>query len=405
MKKLLIVLAIAVPLTSQAQKEIKPSIQKAEKALKENKLDEAKAIIDATTSNQEYMVDKKGKPSKNAAKAWYLKGVIYAATDTSKNPTFNALEENTFPIVKESFEKAKEIDPAAESFVTDATGVLPMPNNQVEVYIAQSWFTKSVTAYQEEQDYKKAFKLIEETMFFIPNDTSVLMNAGVFFAPAAEENDKAIEYCRRYIEAGGKSADPYIMMFGIYRDKKKDLDNALKVAQEAIAKFPNNPDFPKYELDIFIKQNKLPEAKASMEKQAAADPTDKESRYFLGVINYELKDYEKAKEWYLEAAKLDPKYFEPQLAYAELIYADAKAVQHEMSQLGITKEDQKKKLALDKVYVQKLEATLPYFEKLEKLSPDDPKVLDTLLLIYSDLGQQANITRIEKRMKALGLLD
>jgi tetratricopeptide (TPR) repeat protein len=404
MKKLLIVLAIAVPLTSQAQKEIKPSLPKAEKALKDKKLDEAKAIIDATTSNQEYMVDKKGNPSKNAAKAWYLKGIIYASIDTSKVEAYKALEPNPFPVVKESLEKAKQLDPANAAFTTDAIG-LPVPNEQAEIYLAQAWFTKSVNAYQEEQDYKKAFKLIEETMFFIPKDTSVLMNAGVFFAPAAEENDKAIEYCRRYIEAGGKSADPYIMMFGIYRDKKKDLDNALIVAQEAIKKFPNNPDFPKYELDIFIKQNKLPEAKASMEKQVAADPTDKESRYFLGVINYELKDYETAKKWYLEASKLDPKYFEPQLAYAELIYADAKEVQRQMSQLGITKEDQKKKLALDKVYVQKLETTLPYFEALEKLSPDDPKVLDTLLLIYSDLGQQAGITRIEKRMKALGLLD
>jgi tetratricopeptide (TPR) repeat protein len=195
------------------------------------------------------------------------------------------------------------------------------------------------------------------------------------------------------------------MMFGIYRDKKKDYDKALAVAQEAIKKFPDNPDFPKYELDIYIKQNKLPEAKAAMEKQVEGDPTDKESKYFLGVINSELKDYEEAKKWYQAATALDPKYFEPQLAYAELIYADAKAVKAEMNQLGITKEDQKKRFALDKVLVEKLKVSLPYFEALEKLSPDEPKVLDTLLNIYSDLDMQPGAKRIEKKMKTLGLLD
>ena len=49
---------------------------------------------------------------------------------------------------------------------------------------------------------------------------------------------------------------------------------------------------------------------------------------------------------------------------------------------------------------------MPYIEDLEKMSPDDPKVLDTLLNIYSDLGDQpAKVARIEKKMKSLGLLD
>lgn len=405
MKKLLFVLAIAVPMAGLAQKEAKPSVQKAEKALKDKKLDEAKAIIDATTSNQEYMVDKKGNPSKNAAKAWYLRGIIYASLDTTKVENFKALEPNPFPVAQEAFEKAKAIDQGkSDSFITDALG-LPVFNSVVETTFAQWYFSKAVSAYQDERDYKKALSLIEETMFFIPNDTSVLMNAGVFFAPEAGEYDKAIDYMRRYLDAGGKSSDPYIQMFSIYRDKKKDLDMALQIAQEATAKYPGNPEFPKYELDIYIKQNKLPEARAAMQRQVEADPTDKESRYFLGVINSEMKDYEAAKKWYQEAIKLDPKYFEPSLAYAELIYMDAKLVKHEMGQLGITKEDQKKKFALDKVLVEKLKIALPYYEALEKLSPDEPKVLDTLLNIYIDLDMQPQMARIEKKMKSLGLLD
>src|ERR1700754_2670736 len=108
MKKLFIVLLALSPFAGMAQ--VKPSLPKAEKAWKENKLDEAKAIIDVTTTDPGTMVNKKGEPSKTAGKAWFLKGIIYAAIDTSKNPAWNELDRNAFATVKESFEKAKSID-------------------------------------------------------------------------------------------------------------------------------------------------------------------------------------------------------------------------------------------------------------------------------------------------------
>jgi len=282
---------------------------------------------------------------------------------------------------------------------------LPVPNENINAILAQSYFNQAINEYQEKKNYKKAFEITENTMYFIPDDTSVLLNAGVYFGPAAEEFDKSVEYMKKYIAKGGRSQDPYIMLFGIYRDRKKDLDEALKIAKEAVEKFPNNPDFPKYELDIYIKTNKLPEAKIAMEKQVKSDPNDKESKYYLGIINQELKDFAEARKWYDEALKNDPKYFEPHLAIAELVYMDAKTVKQQMNQLGITAADKKQKLELDKVYVEKLKIAQPYFEQAEKLSPDDEKVLDNLMAIYSDLGNEAGITRIEKKMKALGLLD
>lgn len=404
MKRLFVLLIVLLPFAGMAQKEVKPSLPKAEKALKEGKIDEAKAIIDATTGSQEYMVNKKGEPSKNAAKAWFLKGLIYAAIDTTKNEAFKSLDPNPFPTVKESFDKAKQLEPDAKYYITDASG-LPIMNENIYSYLAQSYFNKAIVEYQEKKDYKKAFQITENTMYFIPEDTSVLLNAGVYFGPAAEEFDKSVEYMKKYIAKGGKSQDPYIMLFGIYRDRMKNYDEALKIAKEAVAKYPNNPDFPKYELDIYIKTNQLPEAKVAMEKQVKADPSDKESRYYLGVINNELKDYKEARKWYEEALKIDPKYFEPHLAIADLEYMDAKAVKQQMNQLGISAEDKKKKLELDKVYVEKLKAVAPYFEACEKLSPDEPKVLDNLHAIYTDLGNDAQIARIEKKMKALGLFD
>ncbi len=405
MKKIAILLMCAVPLSALAQKEIKPNVANAEKALRAGKFDEAKAIIDVTTASQEFMVDKKGNPSKNAAKAWYLKGLIYAGIDTTKVEKFKSLVPDGFPIAKEAFEKSKEIDKdKTPAFMNDASG-FPMMNSQINGFLAQSYFNIAIKAYQEDKDYKKAFEFTERTLYFIPEDTSILMNAGVFFGPSAEEWDKSLGYIKKYHEKGGVGADSYIMLFSIYRDKKKDNDTALKVAQEMVKKFPKNSEFPKYELDMYIKMNRLPEAKEVMLKQAAAEPDNKEARYYLGVISSELKDPIESRKWYEEAIKLDSKYFEPQLGLAEIIYFDAKSVKAEMNQLGNSKDDFKKKLDLDKSYQDKLRVALPYWEKCEKLSPDDSKVLDALYIIYSDLEMTAQVTRIKKRMKAFGLLD
>ena len=405
MKKIAILLIGFIPFAALAQKEIKPSITNAEKALRAGKFDEAKSIIDVTTASQDFMVDKKGQPTKNAAKAWYLKGVIYAGFDTTKVEKFKSIVPDGFPVAKESFEKAKAIDNGkTPAFLNDAVG-FPMMNDQISAFLAQSYFNTAVAAYQNDKDYKKAFEFTERTLYFVPNDTAIMMNAGIFFAPAAGEYDKAIALIKEYQAKGGSSPDAYIMLFSIYRDQKKDNESALKLAQELVVKYPNNKEYPRFELDMYVKMNRLPEAKAAMERQAAADPNDKESRYFLGVISSELKDPVEARKWYEEAIKLDPKYFEPQLGLAEVIYFEAKAVKDQMNQLGNSKDDFNKKVQLDKVYQEKLRVALPYWEKCEKLSPDEGKVLDVLYLIYSDLDMTAQVTRIEKRMKALGLLD
>jgi tetratricopeptide (TPR) repeat protein len=406
MKKIILLAALAMPMTLFAQKEIKPSLAKAQKALKEGKLDEAKAIIDVTVASPEFMVDKKGQPAKKASESWFYKGLIYIAIDTSKNEAYKALDPNPYNVGVESFKKARELSKDGNiDYYVNAQLMPQITETQIFPYFADNYAKKAIVYYQEDKNYKKALEYMERTIYFIPEDTAILMNTGVFFAPSAEEYDKAIAFIDKYNAKGGKSSDAYIMLFSIYRDKKKDLDKALVVAQEAIKKFPNNSDFAKYELDIYIKMNKLPEARTLMEKQAKENPTDKESRYFLGIINQELNEQAKARTWFEEAIKLDPKYFEAHLAVAEIVYSDAKKTKGEMNQLSNSKDDFKKKVELDKVYQDKLRVALPYWEGCEKLSPDDPKVLDNLYLMYTDLEMTAQVARIEKRMKALGLLD
>ncbi len=391
--KRIFLLFLLIPFALIAQKPIKPSLPKAEKALREGKFDEAKAIIDATVTSEKFA---------DNAKAWYLKGLIYAGIDTTKNEQYKSLIADPFPEAKAAFDKAYSLDKDKGSFINDASG-FPMLTDQVNSYFAQRYFDKGIKAYQDDKNYQEALKQVERTLYFIPGDTSVLLNAGLFFAPAAEDHEKTIKYLKEYIAKGGQSTDAYVLIFGTYRDQLKDYPKALATAKEAMAAHPGHSEFPKYELDMYIKMERLPEAKEAMERQAANDPNDHETRYFLGVVNQQLGDLTAARKWYDESVKLAPKYFEPRIAIAELVYLDAKKIKAEMNQLGITAEDKKKRFELDKVLVEKLKLALPYWEACEKINPDDERVLDNLYAIYSDLDMQPQVARIEKKMKALGL--
>jgi tetratricopeptide (TPR) repeat protein len=433
MKKIVPFLLL-LPLAVAAQKEIKPSVSKAETALQKGNLDEAKSIIDATVANQEFMVDKKGQPSKNASKAWYLKGMIYCAIDTTKIEKFKALDPDPFPAAKEAFAKAEEIDKGKnESLVNGLTmGLpLPMPKTQVAAILAQKYLERGYGIYQK-KDYKKAFGDIEKVLFFLPNDTSQLMNAGVYFAPAADENDKALAYIKKYKEKGGKSADAALQQYSIYIKRADDakkkgkeankqydplLDTAymkntnaaLKVAQELSSKYPSNMDYLNLEYNIYTQTNRLGEAKVLMEKRANADPKDKESRYFLGLICNELKDVDGAKHWMAEAVKVDPDYFDANLVLGKLTYADAQKLRNDRNAITGQKEaDLKKRQELFKQIPIKLKESAVYWEKCVAVNNQDADALYGLLSIYSDISlydesYEPKIVDLKKKMKALGL--
>ncbi len=439
--KRIIPFLLLLPIAVSAQKEIKPSVSKAETALQKGIIDEAKSIIDATVANQEYMVDKKGNPSKNAAKAWYLKGMIYAAIDTTKNEKFKSLDANPFPAISEAFAKSEEIDKGKnESLVNRLYQGFPLPMKKDEVArtLAQTYLDRGYKIYQS-KDYKKAFVDIEKVVYFLPTDSTQLMNAGVYFAPSAGEDQKAIAYIKRYQAAGGKNPDALLQLYSIYskradnvkkdgkakdKDKAKGKDQydpmldtaymkninlALKVAQELTTKHPNNLDYLNLEYNIYTQTNRLPEAKALMEKRAAADPKDRESRYFLGLICNELKDIDGAKHWMEEAIKVDPDYFEANLVLAKLTYADAQKVRNDRNAINGSKpDDLKKRQELFLKIPVKLKESLPYWEKCVAINSADQDGLYGLLSIYSDLSlsdesYNAKIGDLKKKMKALGL--
>src|SRR5689334_20420359 len=114
MKKYTLLLLMLVTVAAYAQKTPKPNLNKALQLWTENKLDEAKSMIDAATTYEKTM---------NDAKTYYYKGLIYASIDTTSNEKFKALDPNAFDVALEAFKKGDEMQKGKEHFTQDAAGM------------------------------------------------------------------------------------------------------------------------------------------------------------------------------------------------------------------------------------------------------------------------------------------
>jgi len=392
MKRMTLLLLMLASVTVFAQKAAtKPNLNKALTSWKEGKLDEAKANIDLAPTYDKTM---------NDPKAWYYRGLIYGSLDTTTNETYKALSSDAFNIAMESFKKAAELNNGKELFIQDAAG-MPILQSQSFTYWANGYINKGAALYQEE-DLENSLKSFEKAQQIQPNDTLAYFYAG-FVANGLENYDKAIASFQKYIDLGGQSADAYLSIININSGPKANKEEALRMVRLAKPKFPNNPDLPKVEIGLLIDLKRIDEAKSGLEAAIKKEPNNKILHFYLGYANSALNLFEEAKKNYEEALRIDPKYFEAQLYLSKLVYQDAASIKKEMSNLGISADDKKKRFELDKKLVEKLKVAQPYWEKAEKLSPDDQEVLDTLYSIYVDLDLQDQIKRIDKRYKELGI--
>jgi tetratricopeptide (TPR) repeat protein len=390
MKRLALLLLVAASATVYAQKPVKPNLNKALASLQEGKLDEAKANIDAAITNEKMM---------NDGKTWYYRGLIYASIDTTSNEKFRNLDPNAFQIALESFAKAEQLSKGKEYFTQNDMGVPQLKSQQMNNW-AGTHVNIGATYYQEE-DYEAALESFEKVSRILEKDTLGHLYAGIS-ANSFENFDKAIEHFTKYLENGGKSADAYKYLNNIYSGPKEDKEKALEVVREARKQFPNDPDFPKMEIGLLIDLKRIDEAKSGLEAEIKREPNNKILHFYLGYANNSLKNNEAAKKNYEDALKIDPQYFEAAFYLARLMYADAAAIKKEMSDLGISAADKKKRFDLDKVLVEKLKVALPYWERAEKINPNDQDVLDALYSIYGDLDMPDQVKRIEKKYKELG---
>lgn len=390
MRKLSI-LILLLPMAAFAQK--KPNVNKALRDMQSGDYAEAKQIIDDATTYDKTMDD---------GKTWYYRGLIYSAIDTTANADAQSLKDNALRTAITSFHRADSLDTKGKGYyLLDTAGNQIKKEDQIKD-LKDYYMRKASSYYRDSSDDDMAVEEFAKVSMLDPKDPTGNYYAGLI-ANEAEKYDQSIDYLTKALNQGSDSIGIYNTLFLIYTNEKNDNAKALDIVKKGEAAHPEYPNYKKMEIQLLINLGQIEEAKKGLIDAVKKEPDNKVLNFYLGYAYMKTNEEDKARASFEKTLSLDPTYYEAQYYLSKMVSEPADSIKSVMNSLGISKEDMQKKLTLDNQYVKELQKIRPYWEKCEKLKPDEPEVLDRLYNIYSDLGLEDQVKRIEQRYKDLGL--
>lgn len=367
---LLLLVAVLAAGTVFAQKQKKPNINKALKMMQEGDLANAQTEIDRASTDEKLSTN---------GKTWYYRGLIYASIDTSAT----ASADNALQTAMESFAKADELAKGnSEYYISDANSLPVLKSQQINT-LWGVYLNQGVAAFQSKSN-EDAIVAFEKSSLVNPIDTTGYLYAGLA-SQNAKSYDNALKNFEKYFEVGGESADVYGYMIYIVGTEQDDSEGALELIKKAKEAFPKNTLFPKQEIDILIKLDKVDEAITGLENAIVAEPENAQLHFSLGVMYDNLKNKEKAIAAYEGSIKADANFYNAHFNLAVLRYNDVVEMVKERNNLGISATDLKKSKEMDVEINEQLKLVLPNWEKVHELDSKDSTPMETLKYIYVQL--------------------
>lgn len=396
MKRVLVLIALtAFSFATEAQKEKeppKPNVNKALNLVRQSKFDEAKAIVDGVPTHPKTMAD---------AKAWFYRGIVLAAIDTSKKYTGGATDNSK--LAGEALTKALEL---AGPKGLISLSVLENGESLIYTQVMDRFRAKLLNTgndFFNAEKYPEAMAALHKGTQLMPDDTVFWQYAG-FAAYNAEKLDNAVTYIDKYLDLGGTDSRAVNLLIGILFEVNKDYEATIKTTSKLIKRFPNNANMRKVELNSLIQLKRFEEATENLKESLKADPKDVESHYLMGALYEELKNRDEAKRFYQKTVDLDPKHLNAAIRLA--IFSDFdgyKKTKTDMDKLDYRDKKQQAQLVeLDKVYMRQVGEASNVWEAVRKIDGNNVEVLWNLFNLYSILDAKDKVDPIKAKLKSLG---
>lgn len=399
----------------------KKEVKSAEKAMKDNNYEEAIKELDAAKSAG--ILDEKDK--------WVVR--YYVALGDA---LFGPKENGTNDIEKleksaEAYKKALEKDDSE----TDATDGLFMVKNQL---------VNSAVEDQNKKDFSTAKEKLYKSYQLDKNDTIYLYYAAGS-AISAQELDDAVSYYEELLELGfdGSKMEYFAVnnetgereKFGDkdYRDLMVKSDNyskpedvkspsvkaeiakntsrlyiqleqpekAMEAIEVAKEMDPDDITLLQAEADLYYQLGDVEKYQELMNNIKDKAPDDAMVYYNLGVSAEQLEDEEAAKQFYEKSIELDPEYVYTYLNLARLILSEETKLVEEMNELGMSAADNKRYEQLNKQKKELYEEALPYLEKAYKVDSTNKGVIQTLMNIHYQLGNDDEAEKMKNALEEL----
>lgn len=313
--------------------------------------------------------------TKDWAKTYYVKGLVYEAIAKSTNPDYANLCEN--PSVK-AFDNFKK------SYHMDGSNMFKSSMDMQFITMANSTFIqKAIDAYKAE-DFKNALLYFEKILevkemdiFEGAIDTTIIYNAAIT-AQRIQDYDKAIKYYKEVIAYNYGEGETITLLASCYKEKGDTLAyvNTLK---QGFERYPSNQAVLGSIINYYLLEaENADEAFKYLALARESDPNNPQFYSAEAHLYDKTGDKETAKAKYLKAIEIDPDFFEAYYNLGVLYFNEGV----ELTDIANQIKDNKKYEAAKKVADNKFKESLPYIEKSNELNPGDQGIMMTLKTLY-----------------------
>lgn len=359
-----------------------PALMSGDMAGAQKALTAGKEFIDLAADHPE---------TKESSKTHYYRGEIYLghliafATDTV---FMKANGENYLNIGIESFKKSLSLNSKFKSDIEQSIlEKKAMFGMAINMLYDQGKFQESAEAYELQVRLSEGMNEI---------DTTSMYNAGICYEQAGD-NANAAKMFVQCAKIGYKAPEIYARASANLRKAGKS-EEAKAMLVEARKKYTLEKSILLELVNISIDGGDAAGAEAALADAIKTDPNNKQLYYTIGTIYIDLKQNEKAEESLNKALEIDPEYTDALYQLGAHLVGWASDITAAANQLkfGDPKYDKMIKDA-DAIFNRAISPLERYIAK----NPNDKDVLNILVQLYRNLGNQAKAAEYKKRVDAL----
>ncbi|NOQ26201.1 MAG: hypothetical protein GQ564_12625 [Bacteroidales bacterium] len=329
--------------------------------------------------------------TKDWAKTYYVKGVVYNAISNSEIPEFQKICD--YPLVNAFDNYKKAYDMNGSNAYQNAIDLkfISLANDFIEL---------AINTYNE-KDYESSFmyfakslEVKEMSVFEGAVDTAILFNTAVA-AQRIKKYDEAIGYYNSLVELEYGGGDTYSLMADCYKangDTLKSL-NQLKAGFE---KYPGNSDLIGGIINYYLSDSDDSEGAFDYLKIAQEkDPGNPQYILAEAQLLNKLEEFDKAKAKYKSAIEMNSELFEAQYNLGVLYFNEAIELRDIANEIV---DNAKYEIAKEKAD-DKFREALPYIESSYNLSKKDEGIKTTLKNLYYLLKMTDKYDALSKEME------
>lgn len=243
-------------------------------------------------------------------------------------------------------------------------------------------------------------------------------NDAMFSAAATCDMKKDGARCAGYLEKLREASYPNVYIYDLLYTAYVETDKvkAVRYLEEGRSKFPDEVSLLFTEINHYLREGRMDELVGKLKAAIGQEPDNKSLYLTLGNVYdnlfqkaSEAKDaakseeyFQSALEYYGKALEKDPEYMDATYSIGALYYNRAATYTQEMNKLAddYSKPGIAKYNAMKEQVEKEFDKALPYFQKAERMDPNDLNTLIALKEIYARKNE-LNVsnefkTRLEK---------